>query len=736
MKKLLLFLFTSLCLVFSAVAQEVSRSDSVKNMENIIVSFNKWEQKVNEVPNKIVKLDMKEARLRNPQTSADLLGMSGAVFIQKSQLGGGSPMIRGFATNRVLIVADGVRMNNAIYRSGNLQNVISIDPLAIENAEVIFGPGSLIYGSDAIGGVMDFHSLKPRYSSTGKMFVKGSALARYSTANKENTVHADLNLGWKKLSVLSSLSYSKFDDLKMGVHGGQDSYLRPEYVQRINNIDSIVKNSDPGIQRFSGYEQWNFLQKIAYKFNDRMELQYSFTYAGTGDAPRYDRLIQYRQGKLRFAEWYYGPMIWRMHQLQLTDLHKTSLYDESRLIIAYQDYDESRVDRTRGNNNRNRQSEKVHVYSLNWDALKTYGKGQLYYGLEGLYNKVNSFGIRTNISNGTTSPFVSRYPDGSNVSAVGIYASYKINLNEKLTLTTGLRLSYNALNARFDTTFIKFPYKEIELRDGAPTGNLGLVYRPQPTWQINANFSTGYRMPNIDDIGKFFESVPGNITVPNPDLQSEYAWNFDVGIAKRVNNKINLELSAFYTILDNAIVRRPYTFNGQDSIDFGGITSRVEALQNVGKATVWGLQAAAEIYLTRKLIWQVNANWITGKETDDVKDEDVPLRHAPPFYGNTNLRYTYKRFTTEFSAFYNSEIKNEDLAPSEQAKTDIYAKDANGNPYCPSWYSMNLKCSVRLTDNLSANLGWENFTNQRYRPYSSGIVAAESNFIFSLRANL
>ena len=86
---------------------------------------------------------MRDARLRNPQTTADLLGQIGSVFIQKSQMGGGSPMIRGFATNRVLMVADGVRMNNAIYRSGNNQNIISIDPFSLEDAEVIFGPGSI-----------------------------------------------------------------------------------------------------------------------------------------------------------------------------------------------------------------------------------------------------------------------------------------------------------------------------------------------------------------------------------------------------------------------------------------------------------------------------------------------------------------------------------------------------------------------------------------------------------------
>ncbi|MGF2412579.1 MAG: TonB-dependent receptor [Ferruginibacter sp.] len=705
------------------------------DLEELIISVNKWEQKLNEVPNKITKVTKAQIIHNNPQTAADLLAQTGTVFIQKSQLGGGSPMIRGFATNRVLLVVDGVRMNNAIYRSGNLQNIISIDALSTQTAEVIFGPGSLIYGSDAIGGVMDFHTLDPRFSKEKKMLLTGSALARYSTANKENTIHADINAGWKKWSVLSSVSYSKFDDLKMGKNGGTDSYLRPEYVQRINGVDSIVKNSNPRVQRFSGYDQINFLQKIRFKPTEHLDMQYSFTYAGTSDAPRYDRLIQYRSGKLRFAEWNYGPMLWRMHNLQILHNKKTAIYDGVRLTAAYQNYDESRMDRTRANNIRNTQSEKVHAVSVNIDANKKIGKGELFYGVEYVYNKVGSFGNKTNIASNIITPAVSRYPDGSTWSTTGVYGSYKVNFTPRFTFTTGLRYSYNSLNATFDTTFIKFPYQKAEIKDGAFTGNMGLVFRPEATWQLNSNISTGYRMPNVDDIGKFFESVPGNVTVPNPGLIPEYAWNFEVGIVKSVIQKFRLELNAFHTILNKAIVRRPATFNGQDSIFFDGVNSRVETLQNVAKATVSGFQASAAYYFTEHLSVQTHANWITGKETDDTKNEQVALRHAPPFYGSTLLKYRHKKLYVEVSAYYNSTIKNEDLAPSEQAKTDIYAKDSNGKPYSPSWFTLNCKASYQLAKQLLVTTGWENMTNKMYRPYSSGIVAAGSNLIISLRAN-
>jgi hemoglobin/transferrin/lactoferrin receptor protein len=360
----------------------------------------------------------------------------------------------------------------------------------------------------------------------------------------------------------------------------------------------------------------------------------------------------------------------------------------------------------------------------------------LFYGLEYVHNKVGSFGERTNISTNAVTPYVSRYPDGSTWSTAGIYGNYKVNLHPKVTLTTGLRYSYNTLNATFDTTFIRFPYKKAELKDGALTGNAGVVFRPSEGWQLNGNISTGYRMPNVDDIGKLFESTPGNVTVPNPDLTPEYAWNFEVSVVKNIPNKFRIELNSFHTILNDAIVRRPATFNGQDSILFNGILSRAEALQNVAKATVSGFQASVEVYFTKGLSLQTHANWISGKETDDVKNEQVPLRHAPPFYGSTLLRYRIKKIFIEASVQYNGQIKNEDLAPSEQAKTDIYAKDANGKPYSPGWFTLNLKAVYQIVKNLMITTGWENMTNQRYRPYSSGIAAAGSNFIISLRASL
>lgn len=705
-------------------------------LEELVLSVSKWEQNKNEIPNKIIDINQKTIGRNNPQTSADMLAQTGAVFVQKSQLSGGSPMIRGFATNRVLMVVDGVRMNNAIYRSGNLQNIISVDPQTLQKAEVTFGPGAIIYGSDAIGGVIDFHTIEPVFANSNKTLFKTNILTRYASVNKEKTIHGNLNIGRKKWAFFSAATYSDFDDLRMGKYGGDDSYLRKNYIQRVGGTDSIVKNNHPRVQQYSGYEQLNMLQKLKIQLSGNLSFQYGFHFSQTSTAPRYDRLLQLRNNRLRFAEWNYGPMIWRMHNINLVHTKKNTFYNEARFTAAYQYYNESRIDRAYRSNNRNIQSEKVGAVSINWDALKIIGKSQFFYGIEWVNNKVGSLGVQENISNGNRVPAVSRYPDGSRWSSTGIYISHKRNTGKKFTLLQGFRFSQNNLSSNFDTSFIPFPFLTAHIKDAALTGNIGLVYRPKPGLQLNANFSTGYRMPNVDDIGKLFETAPGLVVVPNPNLKSEYALNGELGMRYQAGKWGNFEVNGFYTKLNNAIVRRPFTFNGSDRIVLAGTSSAVEALQNAAYATVYGLQTMFTVNLFPNFYLLNYANWIKGKETDDGKNEQVALRHAPAFYGSTQCKYEKGKFTATAIVEYNATVTHQNLAPSERAKTDIYARDKNGDPYAPGWYTLSLRTAYQYNSQTTVTCAWENISSQRYRPYSSGIVAGGSNLVICIRTGL
>jgi outer membrane receptor protein involved in Fe transport len=711
----------------------VKLNESHIKIDEVLISANKWEQQGNEIPNKIVAIRSENVELMNPQTSADLLKTTNEVFVQKSQLGGGSPMIRGFSANSVLLVYDGVRMNNAIYRSGNLQNVISIDPNIIESAEVIFGPGSVIYGSDALGGVMDFHTIQPRLTSNHKPFIKSNALVRWSSANNENTAHFDINLGYQKLGFFTSVSYSDFDNLRMGNNGNKE-YVRSEYVETINNVDTIMPNLEGNIQKPTAYSQLNITQKIRFKPSKNLDFNYGFHYSKTSNIPRYDRLIQYSGDNLKYAKWEYGPMYWMLNTLNATYKKSNQLFDQASFNLAYQDYEESRIDRKFQNIDERNRTENVDVISLNLDFNKTISENtEIFYGAEGIYNYVKSEGFTKNITNDSTQLTSSRYPDGgTDYYSISAYVSAKHNLTEQLTLNGGIRYSYHHMKSVLnDTTIFQFPYNAIKLSPSALNGSLGAVYHPFEKSFFNLNLSSGFRAPNLDDVAKIFDSEPGKVIVPNKDLKPEYAYNVDIGYEQHINDIIKFEITLFYTWLKDAMVRRDYTFNGQDSIFYDGELSQVQAIVNANSANMYGFNAGLYAKINESITFTTHLTLMDGEDSDGFA-----IRHVPPTFHISHLIFTRENFKADFYIEYNGEISAENLAPSEQDKEYMYKIDANGDAYSPSWYTINFKVAYQLNEHVQMNVGLENIMDIRYRPYSSGLVAPGRNLIFSLRANI
>src|SRR5690606_31076194 len=510
------------------------------NLDEVVVSATRWRQSKNDIPSKVITISAKEVALQNPQTAADLLAVSGKVFMQKSQQGGGSPMIRGFATSRLLYSVDGVRMNTAIFRSGNLQNVINLDPFAIENTEVLFGPGSVIYGSDAIGGVMSFQTLTPQLSLTDKAYITGKANVRYSSANNEKTGHFDVNLGFKKWAFVTSITSWDYDNLRQGSHGPED-YIKDYYVQRQDSTDVVITQEDKLLQIPSAYSQINMMQKIRFKPNEHWDFQYGFHFSETSPYGRYDRHNRVRNGTARYAEWNYGPQIWMMNNLNVSYNANNSIFDQMSLRLAHQWFEESRIDRSLNDNIRNTQNEEVGAYSANLDFVKTVGnKNTLFYGVEYVLNDVDSFGELTDTSTDISVVGPARYPQ-SKWQSMAVYLTDEFKVSDRFTLSGGARYNHILLNAEFDTSFYPFPFTEAELSNGALTGSIGGVYRPNDSWVISANLGTAFRSPNVDDLGKVFDSEPGNVTVPNPDLKAEYAYNADLGIAKIFGDAVKVD---------------------------------------------------------------------------------------------------------------------------------------------------------------------------------------------------
>lgn len=700
------------------------------SLDEVVLSVSKFGQKKRDIPQQIVSVTSDDVLFRNPQTAADLLQSSGQVYVQKSQLGGGSPLIRGFSTNRLLIAVDGVRFNTAIFRGGNVQNIISIDPFAVARTEVILGPGSVVYGSDAVGGVMNFYTKKPVFSFKQGTTFSGNTTLRYATANKEKTGHFDFNIGAKKWAFLTSVTYSDFDNLRMGSHG-PDDYLRTQYVETLNGVDTVVQNQNPKIQRPTAYSQINTMQKVRYMPNNNWNFDLGLFYTTTTDYPRYDRLIRTSNDALRSAVWDYGPQQWFSGNLQIQNTPQiNTFFDKSAFTLSFQHFTESRSDRDFGAPFLYKTQEKVAAYTTAWDFEKKIKKAKLNYGVEYIFNKVGSRGLKTDILSGTSQQDVSRYPDGSSWQSLAGYMSTQFALAENISFLGGLRYSHIIVAAQFDTSLFALPFTEATINTGALTGTAGVTWNPNQTLGWRLNFGTAFRAPNIDDIGKVFDSEPGSVVVPNPDLKPEYAYNGDLGVSLNFENKIKLDFAGFYTILEDALIRRDFSLDGESQIVYQGELSTIQAIQNASRAQVYGFEAGLEFAFSKavKLSSQYN---ITKGFAQDQQGTKQALRHAAPAYGNTHIVYKKEKLTLDVFAVYNGQFDFEDLAPSQQNNAFLYAADQNGNPYAPKWYTLNFSGQYKFSKAFQLTATLENITDQRYRPYSSGLSAPGRNLIIA-----
>lgn len=704
----------------------------IYDVEEVVFTANKFREKRTDIPHQIAVVTRPQIELGNPQTSADLLQQQGGVFVQRSQAGGGSPNLRGFEANKVLLVIDGVRMNNAIYRSGHLQNVITIDPAVIDRAEVLFGPGSVIYGSDALGGVMHLYTRKPQLRTSEAPLASGQAALRGSSANGELNAHINLNLAGKRWAALSSLTLSRFGDLRMGAW--RPSYpefgLRDSLVQRINGQDSIVANPSPHLQGPSGYKQIDWMQKILFAPKSGIAHTLNLQFSNSTDVPRYDRLTQMRDDRLRYAEWYYGPQTRGLASYQLVHETPQRWYDQLTFSSAYQYIQESRHNRTLDSDWLGNRRERVHALNTNLDARLERPKGHEWaYGVEHTQNWVTSQAEEINILTEASQPLDTRYPDGGTYMATAAaYLTHRWEPSPRMTLTSGIRYTYTHLLARFeDKSFFPFAFDEIRQDNQALSGNLGWVWKLPSEWRISALGSTGFRAPNLDDVAKVFDSQPGTVVVPNPDLRPEYTYNAELSVRKSWSKQGHISATGFFTWYDHAIVLRPALFNGQSVIEYDGVASEVISNVNARQAYLTGFNVQAN---WRWGYWQVykQLSLTYGNALDE--DSLVPMDHIPPLFGKGGLRFMGKKWQTDFFIAYQAAKSINRYSPRDLNNLFFATEDGS-----PAWWTLNLKGSMQLRPQIRIQAGIENILDLHYRPYSSRISAPGRNVYLALRTD-
>ncbi|MEM7367289.1 MAG: TonB-dependent receptor [Bacteroidota bacterium] len=703
------------------------------DMDSVVFSASKFAEKRSEVGQKIQVIPAREIAFQNPQTSADLLAQQGGVFVQKSQMGGGSPNLRGFEANKVLLVVDGIRMNNAIYRSGHLQNVITIDPSLIERTEVLFGPGSVMYGSDALGGVLHFSTKKPSVSNSGKIETTVHADTRYGSANHEKRFHADMNIGGENWASLSSVSITQFGELRTGKRGLNQfpaSWRRDSMIIHEGGVDQIIPTEANHIMSPTGYTQYDAAQKFIFLQREDISHQLNVQFSSSTNIPRFDRLTQLFENRFRFAEWYYGPQTRLLAAYSLKIHRHQRLFDELNFTTAYQHIQESRHSRSFQSAWLEHREERLHIQTMNLDASKTLAPmHKLGYGAEIALNQVFSTAFQENMTDETIHPLDTRYPDGgSDYRSSAVYLTHKWNPYDRWTLSEGIRLSEVGLTSRFiDRSFYDFNFHRIQQQSTALSGNISIVFRPEESWKLSFLGSTGFRAPNLDDVAKVFDSQPGNVVVPNPDLEAEYTYNSEINLEKRwgIANKIGL--SGFASLYDNAIVVRNFQLNGLDSITYGGITSQVQANVNAQQAYFWGVSFFANIHLGLFRLFH-STSYTYGQILDAQNPQ--PMDHIPPLFGQTGLEFESKKLKFNANIQYNGAKSIDRYSPRDM--TNIFFATPQGSP---AWWTLNVKGSWALTSHIQLMSGIENVLDQHYRPYSSRISAPGRNIYLALKSN-
>ena len=710
-------------------------------MDEAVVAARKFPWAIQLIANQVSVISAKEIAQANQANTADLLQNSGQVLVQKSQQGGGSPIMRGFEANKILLVVDGVRMNNAIYRAGHLQNSITIDQFSLDKIEIINGPGSVLYGSDALGGVIHFYTKSPEFSNSKKILVKGNVASKYATTNNEISNQVSLSVANNKWGSYTSYTQSAFSDLRQGANRSDamgDLGKRNYYQGRINGKDTMLVNQNPNIQKGSAYSQYDFIQKVVWKQNEKIKHVLNFQLSNSTNVPRYDRLTETNSaGIFKSAEWYYGPQNRLLLSYQ-AQLKNGKWYDQGNITLSHQAIEESRHNRNWSNSTLNHRIENVTVNAINLDFEKKYKNRFIRYGLESNFNEVKSTANAENINTGIRSALDTRYPDGgSSTRSHAVYLSGEKSFG-KLDIYEGIRYTNSRLRAKFNNqTFFPFPFNEIAQNNQSIVGDVSACYRTNNNWKFSFLISSGFRTPNLDDLAKVFESnkidstgntsTIGTLIMPNEDLKPEFANNYEIGLSKQWR-VANFKVNAFITDLENVIVTQNSTFNGNDFVKYGDTLYRVQKNVNAGKAYIYGVSANIEHQLNAGFSFAANVNYTKGMISSNSPAS--PLDHIAPIYGKASLNYDHQNWSASFFTLFNGAKKLKDY--NVAGEDNLTYATANG---LPAWHTLNLRANFKVNKNIDLQMAIENITDKNYRVFGSGISASGRNVLFAIKGN-
>ncbi len=653
-------------------------SDTI-HLEDIVIVGNRFETSLSDRPEAISVLNIRQLKSLSPMSMPEALSAMPGVFMQKTNHGGGSPFVRGLTGYHTLIMIDGVRLNNAIFRSGPNQYLNTVDPLMIDQIEVLRGPGSVEYGTDAIGGTIYLRSKEPQFSDN-ELLVKGNLYAKWLNHNMEKSGRAELQLSSKKFALLAGITRKNFGNIVAG--------------EGLDELD------------YTSYDEYSTDLKARYKLNSSQTLSFAWQHHKQNDVQLYHKLITGEYSTYSFDP-QQRDLIYLRHELE----RDNSVISGFRSTVSMHQSDETRKKQKNGSEDFFTEHDRDRSYGFTFEAMTELGKNwEGVTGFETYYDQVSSSALKTNLTSGKDSTLRGLYPEKSSISNLSVFSLHTLKI-KKFELNGGIRYNYFLLRLTDEL------FSDLSLNPSALVGTIGASYRIFRNTEISLRFNSAFRAPNINDVSSF-GIADFRYEIPNIDLDPEKSWNKELGI--KTNQKyISGALHLYHNNLTNLITNVKTTFLGQDSID--GV--KVYTRENVGEAFLKGIEGELQIRPLRFLTINSYLVYTYGQNVTN----NEPLRRIPPLTGLVGLHW---------SMIKNLEVITEWQFAGKQDRLSSGDMDDSRIPEggTPAWSLFNCRFSYRIAG-LQINTGLLNIFNEAYRTHGSGVDGIGRSLYISLRYN-
>ncbi|MDP1811873.1 MAG: TonB-dependent receptor [Sediminibacterium sp.] len=651
------------CLSFSQDGIEVKK-DTVGMLEEVVVTATRKITTAQQLPFSYNLVTAKQMARAGFRTIPEALMGSVGVFVQKTNHGGGSAFVRGLTGNQTLVLVDGIRFNNATFRYGPNQYLNTVDMYTVDKVEVVRGTGSVQYGSDAMGGVIQLFTREPAF---GKKLFSANTVGKMVSRDMEYTARAELGYRSEKMAMSAGYTNRKFGDL----FGGDTT----------------------GRQLPSGYAEQAFDVKMKFRIGKQTALTASHQYVKQEQVPLYHKV------KLEnFAYYFFSPQERKMSYLKLETKTRAPLLSAVNFILSAQESIEKRDYYKQANANRFTEEDRVKTMGATVDISSVPGTDwQANSGIEYYHDKVNSVKWQIPIAPLPGQRLRGLYPDASSDNNFSLYTLHHIKAGA-FDIEAGLR--YNTMGIHIpDTSISTIKLGNVSVHPSSLVVNAALGYSINRRSRVYSSFSTGYRTPNIDDMGSL-GLVDFRYEVPAYGLRPEKSYHTELGYRFH-NRQVQTSVAIYYMYLTDLISR--VQVPGQQA---GGYN--VYTKENNQASFVKGAELELRYQLSAAFSFYTGAAYAYGQNVS----ANEPMRRIPPFNGRVQLQYHWQHWY----------VSVEDLFAGAQTRLAKGDKEDNRIQAggTPGWNLVNLNGGY-AAKHFSVRTGIQNLLNIDYRTHGSGI---------------